>query len=63
MRDNMQVLHQPVVELATDACGELADEAERHRGREYRVVQKDQAEVAEPLDATELAEEIEVCYT
>lgn len=63
MRDGFDVLNQPVVELATHARRELAGEAERHGGREDRVVQQHQLEVAEPLDAPELAEQVEVRYT
>lgn len=63
MGDSVDVFDQPVVELAADAGRELADEAERHRRREDRVVQEHQLKVTQPLDAAELAEQIEVCYT
>lgn len=63
VRDRIHVFHQPVVELAADAGRELADEAQRHRGREYSVVEQDQLEVTQPLDAPELAQQVEVCYT
>lgn len=53
--DGVDVFNQPVVELAAHARRELADEAERDGGREDRVVQQHQLEVAEPLDAPELA--------
>lgn len=55
VRDGVHVLNQPVVELATNTRRELAGEAERHGGREYRVVQQHQLEVTEPLDTPKLA--------
>lgn len=38
VRDRVDVFYQPVVQLAPHAGRELADEAQRHRAREYGVV-------------------------
>ncbi|KAL4711721.1 hypothetical protein ACJJTC_003488 [Scirpophaga incertulas] len=59
VRDRVDVLHQPVVELAAHGGRELADQAQRHGGREDRVVQQYQLEVAQPFDAAELAQQVE----